>query len=740
MFKKISAKLILLFLLIGIIPLATVSIVSAVITSGQLETEAKNKLEAIRDLKKGYIEKFVHDYILEVEAVANDQKLVELTNDLQGYFKKMNIGEKDEYPVDTTAYKQIYNKYYDYFNAMKEKYDFYDIFVIGVSYGHVAFTISQESDFGANLKHGIYRDTHLAELWKSVKETNKTHLIDFKPYAPSNGEPASFIGTPIKEDGEVLAIFAIQVSLNEINSIMQDRTGMGGSGETYLIGEDYLPRSDLYFGEGKHSVLYSFQNPQQSKIQTIASEKALTGKEGIEIIKDYRGVPVYSAYEPLDIEGVNWAIMAEIDVSEVNAPINTMIITIVIIAVVISAIILVLSILLSRSIANPIKQATGLISDMAKGRLTDERAETKSKDEIGTLIDSLNVMLDFLIQRNVLMGKIAGGDLRVNVKLASEEDEVGISLKEMVESLNDIIRQINASVEQIEMGSNQISESTQQLSAGSSEQASSLEEITASASEIASQAQGNVDNANKADNIATKTKDNAESGNKQMRQLVLAMEQINKSSNDIKNVIKIIDDIAFQTNLLALNADIEAARVGKYGKGFAVVANSVRTLASKSAKAVKETAVMIDEAIENIEKGNNLVDVTAKQLEEIENIAVDLKNIVQEVTEASQDQAAGIEEMNTGLNQIEDVVQSNSANAEENAAATEELSAQAKRLKEMVSHFKISDDSDKLLSTTKMIGSDKGNGNGNGRSYGDQDGNGKSKEQGQEKALTPRNH
>jgi methyl-accepting chemotaxis protein len=212
--------------------------------------------------------------------------------------------------------------------------------------------------------------------------------------------------------------------------------------------------------------------------------------------------------------------------------------------------------------------------------------------------------------------------------------------------MNNIISQIDDSVEQIATG-NQISESSQSLSVGSSKQAASLEEMTASIDEIASKVQQNVENSRKPMIFAKETKAVSDKGNKQMKELVLAMEKVNKSAEDIKKIVKVIDDIAFQTNLLALNADIEAARVGKYGRGFAVVANSVRNLAAKSGLSVKETTTMIEEVIKNINEGNNLVKITAEQLEKITESSVKLSLIANEVAEASQEQANGIEQIST---------------------------------------------------------------------------------------------
>jgi methyl-accepting chemotaxis protein len=157
------------------------------------------------------------------------------------------------------------------------------------------------------------------------------------------------------------------------------------------------------------------------------------------------------------------------------------------------------------------------------------------------------------------------------------------------------------------------------------------------------------------------------------------MEKINESSDEIKKVVKVIDDIAFQINLLALNANVEAARAGKYGKGFAVVADEVRNLAVRSAAAVKGTTEMVDETVRNIGIGNELAAATAQQLEEM--------------SIASKEQAEGVEQINSGLGQIDQVTQGNTASAEETASAAEELASQAQELRSILSRFKLSSSS-----------------------------------------------
>jgi methyl-accepting chemotaxis protein len=259
--------------------------------------------------------------------------------------------------------------------------------------------------------------------------------------------------------------------------------------------------------------------------------------------------------------------------------------------------------------------------------------------------------------------------------------------RSIAKPINRVIAGLSDGSDQIASASGQVAATSQNLAEGASEQAASIEETSSSIEEISSMTKRNADMSREAQSKMNEAKGIVEKANKQLHQLIDAVVEIAKSSEDTKKIIKTIDEIAFQTNLLALNAAVEAARAGEAGAGFAVVADEVRNLAMRAAEAAKNTSYLIENTINVVSTGNDLSNSTLDAFNENTAIAVKVSNLIDEITAASHEQARGIEEINKAIVEMEKVTQQNAANAEESAGASEELSAQAGHMKSVVSEL-----------------------------------------------------
>ena len=289
-----------------------------------------------------------------------------------------------------------------------------------------------------------------------------------------------------------------------------------------------------------------------------------------------------------------------------------------------------------------------------------------------------------------IAGAIAEGDLTVDIRTASHDSaSLLFAMKTMRDKLVGIVSQVRSGTDTINTASGEIAQGNLDLSSRTEEQASSLEETASSMEELTSAVRQNADNARQANALAGAASDVAGKGGAVVGQVVQTMESINASSRKIVDIISVIDSIAFQTNILALNAAVEAARAGEEGRGFAVVASEVRNLAQRSASAAKEIKTLIGDSVEQVEIGSQLVHDAGKTMDEVVASVRQVADIMQEITAASAEQSAGIEQVNQAVLQMDQVTQQNAALVEEAAAAAASLQDQAQTLTELVGVFRL---------------------------------------------------
>ena len=346
------------------------------------------------------------------------------------------------------------------------------------------------------------------------------------------------------------------------------------------------------------------------------------------------------------------------------------------------------------AIVAPIEEASAVLQEVARGNLHTKMEGDYHGDHAEikhALNETIENLQNYVGEISSVLADMGNGNLNQVITAEYKGDfiEIKNSLNSISVSLSDALAEINKAADEVAAGARQVSDASQSLSQGSTLQAGTLEQLTASVSEIANQTKQNAISANQAKELSNSAKENGEKGNDQMHGMLSSMEEINESSANISKIIKVIDDIAFQTNILALNAAVEAARAGQHGKGFAVVAEEVRSLAARSAQAAQETTALIEGSIGKVAVGTKLANATAVALNDIAVGIEKSADLVENIAQASSEQASGIEQINVGIEQVSKVVQNNSATAEESAAASEELSSQAEILKMMVGKFQL---------------------------------------------------
>ncbi len=530
---------------------------------------------------------------------------------------------------DGSLYSEVHDVFHPIIRSYLEKFGYYDIFLVDHETGHIVYTVFKEVDYTTSLLTGPYKDTNFAAALREAIAADDPQFVkleDFAPYHPSYNAPASFISSPIYNGDEKVGVLLFQMPIDKINDIMTNKeawasVGLGESGETYIVGDDYTLRNQSRFliedSEGYFAMISTVGLPGAvvdrirnsgnsiglQTVRTRGTERALSGITDNEIFPDYRGVPVLSAYKPLDIQDVNWVIMSEIDEEEAFRDVRALTKSILVWSVVLVVLTVSIGVYFSRSISRPI---TTIIAGM------------------------------------------------------------------------------NTGADQVAIATGQVSTSSQETAEGSNLLVTNLQSVTGTLEHITTVTKHNVESARQAETIATESNSSAAEGADAMDRMSDAIEKIKTSSEETAKILHTIDEIAFQTNLLALNAAVEAARAGEAGMGFAVVAEEVRNLAQRSARAAKDTAELIQSSRTNADNGVAVTEEMGAILNRISDASDKVKQIISELSASSEEQERGIVQINDAITRMNTITKKATTNADESAAASEELASQAGELKDMV--------------------------------------------------------
>jgi len=596
---NLKTKLVLTFLVVSAAPFALLAWLSLSKASTALTGAAFEKLEAVQEIKKNQVKTLFSRFRTDIVSLAKNQDILGTFHMFNAFCDDTGLTERGLLKTDDDEYRRYHDSYGKGAVDFIASYGYRDFLLVKADTGHVLFAVAGGKEQGTTLKSGQYKHSSLAQLWQNVVATKDIVFQDFQPYEPSDGKQAFFIGAPLMgDDGEeVLAVIVLRISKEQINAIMQERTGMGETGDTYLVKKDAGGTISLQNDSKvtkEYVVGYTMTGP--------FAEKAFDGR-GKGIFHDAGGGDSMVVYGPVDVSGITWAIIARIGSAE----------------------------------------ACGAVAS-----------------------------IKWLFVNIGVCGIAAIGLVALFVATR------------ITAPLKRIIEQLNAGAVRTDATSGVVESASEALAHRASEQAAAIEETSASLNEIAAMSRQNADNSRQARSLSRETNAAVDKGTDAMQALAEAMEGINTSGEEVAKIAKGIEEIAFQTNLLALNAAVEAARAGEAGKGFAVVAEEVRNLAQRAAEQAQTTTRLIEESRTRAKVGSDKAGEVRIALDEISSGVGKVTDLIREITEASQEQATGIEQINKAVTHMDTMIQENSASAEESSSASKELSSQAGDLHCMV--------------------------------------------------------
>jgi len=375
-----------------------------------------------------------------------------------------------DFAEDISRYSKAHKIYHPLIRNYLEKFRYYDIFLVDNN-GNIVYTVFKEVDYGTSLLTGPYKNTHFAAAFKAAQasaDKNFVKLVDFEAYHPSYNNQASFIASPIFDGKEKIGVLIFQMPEEQINNIMTNnqqwsKVGLGMSGETYIVGDDYTLRNqsrfliearDNYFEMlaeigVSENIITQINNLNTSiglqKVNTLGTQAAFRGETGMQIIPDYRGISVLSSYKPLNIKGVNWVILSEIDKSEALLYVYSLRNQILLWLIGLVVMVLFISLVFAKTLTRPLKVLTTKAIELSKGNLNVQiEAEAYEQDEIGDLAKSFHVMQQSI---NKLVEELKLHQDHLEIKVIERTKELKTAsqrIKSIVENASDAIITIDA--------------------------------------------------------------------------------------------------------------------------------------------------------------------------------------------------------------------------------------------------------------------------------------------------------
>ena len=722
-----------------------------------------------KEYKKSNSGKEARDLIKTIESLSLKEKFYQynyISNN------KNPLGSKHllNHAKDNSKWSDLHQKIHPYLRNFLETFGYYDIFLIDIESGHIVYSVFKELDFASSLLTGPYQNTNFADLFRKIKNSSedKIFAVDLEKYYPSYELPAGFIGKPIFKDGKKKGALIFQIPVEKIDAIMTSNqkwasSGFGQSGEVYLVGSDKKMRSlsrflvedpngyfDLMKNIGTEDATISYIKAKKTttisqKVDTKGVSEALSGKTDNAVFNDYRGVAVMSSYKPLDIFGLKWAILSEIDESEALLSVDRLTKTIIAVFTVLIVVGFIGARLFSRRLTAPIISASKAIHEIANGNF-DSYVEVKTKDEVGEMTRSINDTIDkittafgskkvewdslakmkekeALARQEVIKEKEIAGNLKLEAESAALEAQksqekadsalssAAIETKKALEAkkeVEDSLKMLEQEKEKVAIANSEakfaadLAEEEKEKAHRAGVEAKEAQEVSKKAAKEAKEAlekakiatkeaEDAKEKAQAATSEATKAKKEADSFNNEIKELMRKKEQ--ESINDQKRVNVILEVVE--------KASIGDLSGGIYVEGedpIAKVAKGIEDLISNLAMQKDQVKAIIEDLVtaaneligaagslsQTSSKLDSRAESTKKEANDAQKNVDEIASAISQVATSSDEMNASIRDITSSMNKTSSKVNDTMAQAENSIKIMEKLTTSSQEIGDVI--------------------------------------------------------